>query len=118
MAGWPGQGRAGGRAAPVAKGCGRRSQATLVAQVHAELHNAPILRVRLQRQWIQEGVNWKQFVNAREDIAERLLAAKNEAARIPEMNLQIARVYLSATDGGVSTRTWRNVMAEISRVAQ
>lgn len=47
------------------------------------------------------------------ETAERLLAAKNEAARIPEMNLQIARVYLSASDVGASTRTWREVMDEM-----
>jgi len=42
--------------------------------------------------------------------ARRLLAAKNEAHVQPALNLHIARVYLSATDPQMRTRTWQHVM--------
>jgi integrase len=42
--------------------------------------------------------------------ARRLLAAKNESQVQPALNLQIARVYLSATDPEIRTRTWQHVM--------
>ena len=38
--------------------------------------------------------------------ATELLVAKNEAHRESAFNLQKARVYLAASDPGVSTRTW------------
>ena len=38
--------------------------------------------------------------------AAALLNARNEAARQPQLNLQIAKAYLAGTDSGVSTRTW------------
>lgn len=37
--------------------------------------------------------------------ATSLLNARNEAARQPQLNLQIAEAYLAGTDAGVSTRT-------------
>src|SRR5437764_873132 len=40
--------------------------------------------------------------------AEALLHARNEAARQPQLNLQMAKAYLSGTDSGVTTRTWQN----------
>jgi len=45
--------------------------------------------------------------------AETLLNARNEAARQPHLNLQIAKAYLSGTDSGVSTRTWQNALDAI-----
>src|SRR5262245_19966468 len=47
--------------------------------------------------------------------AERLLNAKNEAERQPAINLQIARAYLLASDAGIATRSWRDVMEEVAR---
>ena len=44
-----------------------------------------------------------------------LLNAKNESARQSILNLQLARVYLSASDPQVATRTWQTVMDEIIR---
>src|SRR5579862_2962718 len=38
--------------------------------------------------------------------ANELVVAKNESAREPAFNLQKARVYMSASDPEVSTRTW------------
>src|SRR5208283_5097212 len=41
------------------------------------------------------------------------LRAKNEAVRQPQINRRMGMVYLSATDPGVATRTWRFVMDDI-----
>lgn len=41
--------------------------------------------------------------------AERLIHAKNEAHAQPNVNLQIARAYLTASDPEISTRTWQFV---------
>lgn len=48
--------------------------------------------------------------------AQRLVAAKNEAQQQPNLNLQIARVYLAASDGDVAKRTWAEVMAEMAKL--
>src|SRR5258706_13057734 len=40
--------------------------------------------------------------------AKSLLNARNEAARQPQLNLQIAKAYLAGTDSGASTRTWQD----------
>src|SRR5262245_57604409 len=47
--------------------------------------------------------------------AQRLLNAKNEAERQPAINLQIARAYLLASDTGIATRTWHDVMEEVAQ---
>ncbi len=49
------------------------------------------------------------------DEAERLLQARNEAVRHAEMNLQIAQVYLRHSDSTLSSRTWQNVMDEMTK---
>jgi integrase len=43
-------------------------------------------------------------------IARRVLHAKNEAQEQPQINIQIARAYLAASDAQISTRNWRSVM--------
>src|SRR6202035_4593858 len=48
------------------------------------------------------------------DDAKRLLHVKNEAAHQPAMNLQIAQVYLQHGDPALATRTWQDVMAQIT----
>ncbi|MCE0523491.1 MAG: hypothetical protein LV480_11345 [Methylacidiphilales bacterium] len=50
-----------------------------------------------------------------EGEAQTLLSAKNEAARQPILNLQIARTYLTATDPEIALRTWQAVMDEMTR---
>ena len=45
--------------------------------------------------------------------AERLVHAKNEAERQPQLNRCMGMAYLSATDSDVVTRTWRVVMDDI-----
>jgi len=53
----------------------------------------------------------KQISLRTRDRAEALtlLHAKNEAARQPVLNLQMAQVYLAASDPEVATRTWQTV---------
>ena len=48
--------------------------------------------------------------------ATRLLHAKNEAAKQPAINLQIAKAYLAATDESFVKRTWREVMVDFVKV--
>jgi hypothetical protein len=48
--------------------------------------------------------------------ATRLLHAKNEAAKQPAINLQIAKAYLAATDECFVKRTWREVMVDFVKV--
>ncbi len=43
----------------------------------------------------------------------KFLHAKNEACRQPQMNVQLARVYLQHSDPAVATRRWQSVMEEI-----
>ena len=45
--------------------------------------------------------------------AKALLNARNESVRQPQLNRQIAQAYLSGTDSGVSTRTWRDAFDAI-----
>jgi len=51
-------------------------------------------------------------------VAERLLHAKREAHVQPFVNLQIARVYVGASDPAMLTRTWRDVIAAIVQMKQ
>src|SRR5688572_29725598 len=44
------------------------------------------------------------------DEAERLLQARNDADRQPQMNMQLAQVYLRHSDSALSKRTWQHVM--------
>ena len=48
--------------------------------------------------------------------ATRLLHAKNEAAKQPAINLQIAKAYLAATDESFVKRTWREVMVDFVKI--
>src|SRR5689334_11777251 len=45
--------------------------------------------------------------------AERLLNARREAEQQPQINLQIARTYMLASDPTMITRTWNEVMDAI-----
>ena len=42
--------------------------------------------------------------------AKRLLQARNEAQRLPAINLQIARAYVAATDPKMVARNWEDVI--------
>lgn len=48
-----------------------------------------------------------------EEEAERLVNAKNEALKTPQINRQIGMTYLSAADPKLVTRTWKDVMEDI-----
>src|ERR1700733_10709717 len=49
-----------------------------------------------------------------EHAALKLLYAKNEAHEQPILNLALARAYATAHDPKMATRTWRDVMAEMT----
>jgi len=59
-----------------------------------------------------DGLDGKQQTLGTKDksVALRLLNAKNEASQQSSINLQIARVYLTAGDPVAGKRTWQNVM--------
>jgi len=50
------------------------------------------------------------------ETAERLIHAFNEAHRMPEVNLQIAKAYLTASDPAMKERTWLYVMEEMGKL--
>src|SRR5688572_28902874 len=50
------------------------------------------------------------------EAAIRLLNAKNEAAQQPQLNLQIVRAYLAASDPKMLSRTWDDALHEIIRL--
>src|SRR5262245_27960367 len=47
-------------------------------------------------------------------VAQQILHAKNESAREPRLNLQIARAYLSASDPTMVNRTWADALIAIT----
>lgn len=58
--------------------------------------------------------NKRTSLNTKDEaVAERLVHAKNEAERQPQINRKMGLVYLSATDPEMVTRTWETVMATI-----
>ncbi|MCI0535228.1 MAG: tyrosine-type recombinase/integrase [Verrucomicrobiales bacterium] len=65
--------------------------------------------------YVEDTQTKKQESLGTKDRAEAtsLLNARNEAARQPQLNLQIAKAYLAGTDSGVSTRTWQNALDTI-----
>lgn len=52
------------------------------------------------------------------DAAKQIVEAKNQAERQPLLNLQIAKAYLSGTDNGVQTRTWRDAIDALTQMKQ
>jgi len=48
--------------------------------------------------------------------ADRLVHAMNEAARLTQLNMQIARAYLNASDPQITRRTWQYVVDEIIKL--
>jgi len=65
--------------------------------------------------YIQDNVTRKQESLRTKDkaTAERLLNARNEAARQPAINRAIAHAYLRAADPKMITRTWQEVMKAV-----
>lgn len=62
--------------------------------------------------YCQDASNGKQTSLRTKDEheAQTLLNARNEAARQPILNLQIARTYLAASDSQAVGRTWQNAL--------
>ncbi|MCI0748849.1 MAG: tyrosine-type recombinase/integrase [Verrucomicrobia subdivision 3 bacterium] len=65
--------------------------------------------------YVEDSQTKKQESLGTKDRAEAkcLLNARNEAARQPQLNLQIAKAYLAGTDSGVATRTWQQALDTI-----
>ena len=65
--------------------------------------------------YVQDTKTRKQESLGTKDRTEAitLLHARNEAARQPQLNLQIAKAYLAGTDSGVSKRTWQDAFNAI-----
>lgn len=68
--------------------------------------------------YCQDTTNGQQFSLRTQDEGEALtlLHVRNEAARQPMLNLQIARTYLTAADPEMAKRTWQAVMDEMGRM--
>lgn len=49
-----------------------------------------------------------------EEAAKEIIAAKNNAAKQPALNLQLAKAYLAGIDSGISTRTWRAALFSLT----
>ena len=76
-------------------------------------------RYRLIRRNIRGGIYYcvdtqtgkrTSLQTSNEAEAQQLIAIKNQAARQPAMNLQIAQVYLQHGDPALVARTWQHVM--------
>jgi len=68
--------------------------------------------------WCQNNQAGKQeslHTSDKED-AQTILNAKNEAHRQPNLNFQIARAYLVASDSEIGKRTWATVMEEAAKL--
>jgi integrase len=50
--------------------------------------------------------------------AVSVLNARNESRRQPQLNLQIAKAYLSGTDSNVTTRTWQSAIESLTNSKQ
>jgi integrase len=76
------------------------------------MKNQYILYQRSGVYYCEDAATGKQSSLRTRDKAEalRLLNARNEAARQPAMNLQIAQVYLQHGDPALAARTWQQVM--------
>ena len=62
--------------------------------------------------YVQDNVTGRQESLRTKDLAtaKRLFQARNESHRLPAINLQIARAYVSAADPKMVTRVWEEVM--------
>ncbi len=49
--------------------------------------------------------------------AQRIIQAKNDAVSLPQMNLVMAKTYLSAQDPKMITRTWADVLERFSLIS-
>lgn len=66
--------------------------------------------------WQENGTTKQRSLKTKDrGEAERLLLAMNEAHQQPSMNLALGRAYLAAHDPKLCTRTWQDVMDEMSR---
>jgi hypothetical protein len=66
--------------------------------------------------YVQDKLSGKQKSLKTRDAAaaKRMLAGKNQATEQPQMNLAMAKVYLSCKSDEMLARTWDDVMREMS----
>ena len=50
--------------------------------------------------------------------ARRIVEARNQAEEQPALNLQLAKAYLSGTDGKVNRRTWQDTLETLTNMKQ
>ncbi|MBI2946140.1 MAG: hypothetical protein HYY23_00715 [Verrucomicrobia bacterium] len=76
------------------------------------------------RLWKRNGIFYSEDCDTGKQIslktgdrqeALRLIAAKNEAAQSPVLNIHLARTYLSASDPATLQRCWSDVFQEIKK---
>jgi integrase len=79
-----------------------------------------ILYRRGRKFYCEDTVTRKQESLRTNDRAEALtlLHSKNESFRQPALNVQIAKVYLSASDSGITTRTWQHALDALLETKQ
>ena len=52
----------------------------------------------------------KEFADTGRGGSQKIIQAKNDAVKLPQMNLVMAKTYLSAQDPKMVTRTWADVV--------
>lgn len=63
----------------------------------------------------ERGTKHQESLRTRDKLeAKRLLNARNEAQRLPAINLQIAQAYVAAADPAMVTRDWQMAMEAIA----
>jgi integrase len=70
--------------------------------------------------YIEDTVTGKQesLKTRDKETAERLTSVKNEAAKNPMLNRQIARAYWLGSDPTIASRTWQDVMEEVVKAKE
>jgi integrase len=111
----------GGNSATIAFNCSQLSQnsltgwnARLLASEQTYMKQRFYLFKRGEVYYLQDGLTGKQhsLQTRNRTEAERLWHARNEATASPGLNRALARVYLSANDSKMLTRTWQDVIDE------
>ena len=61
--------------------------------------------------WEDRTTGQQKSLQTRDEAeAQRIIQAKNDSVKLPQMNLVMARTYLAAQDPKMITRTWADVM--------
>jgi hypothetical protein len=68
-----------------------------------------------KKYYFEDSVTGKQYSSRTKDLGEarQLIAARNQAAQQPALNVLMARTYLQAKSPELLTRTWDDVLKEV-----